>query len=406
MIDYIYTAVGKDGKKVKGTIAAANESRARILLKEQGLVPTKLTKQTALNKDINLSFGSPVKPRDLSVFCRQFQSILKAGVTIVDALEMLADQTENKIFAKTIQETRATVQKGSTLAEAMKEHPKIYPTLLVNMVEAGEVSGSLEVALERMSIQFEKSTKTKALVKKAMIYPIMILVVAFVVVIVMSIVVVPKFSDMFKEMGTEMPFMTKIIVSFSDFILHKWYILLAILAILIAGIAAFAKSDTGKRFFSGLVIKLPIFGKLAVKSTSASFARTISTLVGAGVPLSEAIEITGKSLGNVLFQEALRDARLKVEQGSNLSEPLEECGLFPAMIPQMIRIGEETGNIDGMLTKAADYYEEEVEIATGSLTSMIEPLIIVVLGAIVAFLVLALYMPMMSMYSGMENLAE
>jgi len=406
MIDYIYTAVGKDGKKVKGTIAAANESRARILLKEQGLVPTKLTKQTALNKDINLSFGSPVKPRDLSVFCRQFQSILKAGVTIVDALEMLADQTENKIFAKTIQETRATVQKGSTLAEAMKEHPKIYPTLLVNMVEAGEVSGSLEVALERMSIQFEKSTKTKALVKKAMIYPIMILVVAFVVVIVMSVVVVPKFSDMFKEMGTEMPFMTKIIVSFSDFILHKWYILLAILAILIAGIAAFAKSDTGKRFFSGLVIKLPIFGKLAVKSTSASFARTISTLVSAGVPLSEAIEITGKSLGNVLFQEALRDARLKVEQGSNLSEPLEECGLFPAMIPQMIRIGEETGNIDGMLTKAADYYEEEVEIATGSLTSMIEPLIIVVLGAIVAFLVLALYMPMMSMYSGMENLAE
>lgn len=405
MIDYIYTAVGKNGKKVKGTISATNESRARIMLKEQGLVPTKIAKQTALNKDIDINIGSPVKPRDLSVFCRQFHSILKAGVTIVEALEMLAGQTENKVFAKTIQETRSLVQKGSSLAEAMKEYPKIYPNLLINMVEAGEVSGSLEVALERMAIQFEKSAKTKALVKKAMIYPIMILIVAFVVVIAMSILVVPKFAEMFDDMGTEMPAMTAAIMSFSDFIIHKWYLVLLVIAVLAFAITTFARSDAGKHFFGGLVIKLPIFGKLVVKSTAASFARTISTLVSAGVPLSEAIEITGRSLNNVLFQEALQEAKRKVEQGSNLSEPLEACGLFPAMIPQMIRIGEETGNVDGMLVKAADYYEEEVEIATGSLTSMIEPLIIVVLGVIVAFLVLALYMPMMSMYGGMENLA-
>ena len=405
MIDYIYTAVGKDGKKVKGTISATNESRARIMLKEQGLVPTKLAKQTALNKDIDISVGAKVKPRDLSVFCRQFQSILKAGVTIVEALEMLAGQTENKVFAKAIRETRSSVQKGSTLAEAMKEQPKIYPNILINMIEAGEVSGSLEVALERMAIQFEKSTKTKALVKKALTYPAMILIVAFAVVIIMSIVVVPKFAAMFEEMDTEMPAMTKIIMSFSDFIIHKWYIVLLVIVVAAFGIVTFFRSDAGKRFWGRVSIKLPIFGKLIVKSTSASFARTISTLVSAGVPLSEAIEITGRSLNNVLFQEALQEAKRKVEQGSNLSEPLEACGLFPPMIPQMIRIGEETGNVDGMLVKAADYYEEEVEIATGSLTSMIEPLIIVVLGAIVAFLVLALYMPMMSMYGGMENLA-
>jgi len=405
VIDYIYTAVGKNGKKVKGTISATNESRARIMLKEQGLVPTKIAKQTALNKDIDISIGSPVKLRDLSVFCRQFHSILKAGVTIVEALEMLAGQTENKVFAKAIRETRSMVQKGSTLAEAMKEQPKIYPNLLINMVEAGEVSGSLEVALERMAIQFEKSAKTKSLVKKAMIYPIMILVVAFVVVIVMSIAVVPKFAEMFDNMGTEMPAITAAIMAFSDFILHKWYLVLLGIVVAVFAITTFARSDAGKRFFGGLVIKLPVFGKLVVKSTAASFARTISTLVSAGVPLSEAIEITGRSINNVLFQEALQDAKRKVEQGSNLSEPLEACGLFPAMIPQMIRIGEETGNIDGMLVKAADYYEEEVEIATGSLTAMLEPMIIVVLGVIVAFLVLALYMPMMSMYSGMENLA-
>lgn len=404
MINYIYTAVGKNGKKIKGTIAATNESRARILLKEQGIVPTKLTKQTALNKDININIGAAVKPRDLSVFCRQFQSILKAGVTIVEALDMLAGQTENKVFAMAIRETKTAVQKGSTLAGAMKEHPKVFPSMLVNMIEAGEVSGSLEVALERMGTQFEKSAKLKGLVKKAMIYPIMILVVAFAVVIAMSILVVPKFAEMFESMGTEMPAMTAAIVNFSDFILHKWYFVILIVAVLVILIQLFAKSENGQAFFGRLSIKLPIFGKLVVKSTSASFARTISTLIGAGVPLSEALEITARSMKNILFKRALRDAKQQVEQGSNLSEPLEACGLFPPMISQMVRIGEETGNVDGMLVKAADYYEEEVEIATGSLTSMIEPLIIVVLGVIVAFLVLALYMPMMSMYSGMENL--
>lgn len=404
MIDYIYTAVDKDGKKVKGTISATNESRARILLKEQGIVPTKIEKQTLLNKDINISIGNPVEIRDLSVFCRQFQSILKAGVTIVEALEMLADQTENKVFAKAIREAKTTVQKGGTLAGAMKEHPKIFPSMLVNMIEAGEVSGSLEIALERMGTQFEKSAKLKGLVKKAMIYPIMILIVAFAVVIAMSILVVPSFAEMFEDMGTEMPAITQAIMVFSDFILTKWYIAVLVIAVLVFAISAFAKSENGKEFFGRVSIKLPIFGKLIVKSTSASFARTISTLISAGVSLSDALEITARAMSNVLFKRALRDARQKVEQGSNLSGPLAASGLFPPMIPQMVRIGEETGNVDGMLTKAADYYEEEVEIATGSLTTMIEPLIIVVLGAIVAFLVLALYMPMMSMYSGMEGL--
>jgi len=404
VIDYIYTAVGKDGKKIKGTISATNESRARILLKEQGIVATKITKQTMLNKDINISIGSAVKTRDLSIFCRQFQSILKAGVTIVEALEMLAGQTENKVFSAAIQETRTAVQKGSTLAEAMKEHPKVYPPILINMIEAGEASGSLEVALERMGTQFEKNAKLKGLVKKAMVYPIMILIVAFAVVIAMSILVVPKFAEMFEDMGTEMPAITAAIMSFSDFIMSKWYLVIIVVAVVAAAIYYFAKSNMGKEFFGRISLKLPIFGKLIVKSTSASFARTMSTLISAGVPLSEALEITSRSMGNVLFKRALQDAKQKVEQGSNLSQPLESCGLFPAMISQMIHIGEETGNIDGMLTKAADYYEEEVEIATGSLTAMLEPLIIVVLGVIVGFLVLALYMPMMSMYSGMENL--
>ncbi len=404
MTNYVYTAMTKDGKKVKGTISASNQSRAMAMLKEQGLVPTKVEQQTMLNKEINISIGGGVKPRDLSVFCRQFQSILAAGVTIVEALGMLVDQTENKTFAKTIKETQTAVQKGGTLAEAMKAHPKVYPSLLVNMVEAGEASGSLELAMERMSIQFEKSAKLKALIKKAMMYPIVIIIVAIGVLIAMSLLVIPQFASMFKSMGSELPAITKIVMAFSDFLMHKWYLLILIVAVVAIAITAFAKTETGQVLFGKIAIKAPIFGKLTVKSASASFARTISTLMGAGIPLSEALEITSRSMKNIHFKRALMAAKKEVEQGSNLSEPLKRCGLFPMMIPQMIKIGEETGNIDGMLMKAADYYEDEVEIATGSLTTLMEPLIIVVLGVIVAVLVLAMYMPMISMYQGLDNL--
>ncbi|MDD5899921.1 MAG: type II secretion system F family protein, partial [Lachnospiraceae bacterium] len=282
MTEYVYTAVGKDGKKVKGTISANNQSRAMAMLREQGLLPTKVEQQNIFNKEINISIGSPVKPRDLSVFCRQFQSILAAGVTIVEALGMLVDQTENKAFAKAIRETQTAVQKGSTLAEAMKLSPKIYPSLLVNMVEAGEASGSLELAMERMSVQFEKSAKLKALVKKAMMYPIVIICVAIGVLIAMSVLVIPSFAKMFAGMGSELPAITRMVMALSNFLIHKWYLLIIIVIAVAVSVTAFAKTETGQVVFGTIAIKAPIFGKLTVKSASASFARTISTLMGAG----------------------------------------------------------------------------------------------------------------------------
>lgn len=404
MTNFVYTAVNKDGKKVKGTIPAANQSRAMAALREQGLTPTKVEQETMFNKELSLSIGGGVKPRDLSIFCRQFQSILAAGVTIVEALGMLVDQTENKAFAKAIRETQAAVQKGGTLAEAMKQHPKVYPALLVNMVEAGEASGSLELAMERMSVQFEKSAKLKALVKKAMMYPIVIIIVALAVLIVMSVVVIPQFAEMFASMGSELPAITKAVMAFSNFLMTKWYLLILIVAVAAFAFVSFGKTETGQVVYGMITMKAPIFGKLTVKSASASFARTLSTLMGAGISLSEALDITSRSMKNIHFKRALQEAKKEVEQGTNLSEPLRKCGLFPMMIPQMVKIGEETGNIDGMLLKTADYYEDEVEIATGSLTTLMEPLIIVVLGVIVAILVLAMYMPMISMYQGLDNL--
>lgn len=404
MAEYVYTAVSKDGRKTKGTIEAPNLERARAMVKNQGLTPTKVSEATMFNKEINISLGSPVKPRDLSVFCRQFESILNAGVPIVQALEMLAGQTENKVFAKAISDVQTDVKKGSSLSEAMRSRPKVFPELLVNMVEAGEASGNLENAMNRMSVQFEKSAKLTALIKKAMIYPIVILIVAFGVLILMSIVVIPQFAKMFATMGSELPLITRVVMAFSDFLIHRWYILIVAVGAVVFGFTSFGKTETGKVVYGTMAIKAPIFGKLVVKSNSASFARTLSTLVCAGISISDSLEIASRSIKNILFRRVLADARREVEQGVPLSTPLRRSGMFPLMIPQMIGIGEETGNIDGMLTKAADYYEDEVEIATASLTTMMEPLIIVVLGVIVAVLVLAMYMPMISMYKGLDNL--
>lgn len=258
--------------------------------------------------------------------------------------------------------------------------------------------------MERMSVQFEKSAKLKALVKKAMMYPIVIIIVALAVLIVMSVVVIPQFAEMFASMGSELPAITKAVMAFSNFLMTKWYLLILIVAVAAFAFVSFGKTETGQVVYGMITMKAPIFGKLTVKSASASFARTLSTLMGAGISLSEALDITSRSMKNIHFKRALQEAKKEVEQGTNLSEPLRKCGLFPMMIPQMVKIGEETGNIDGMLLKTADYYEDEVEIATGSLTTLMEPLIIVVLGVIVAILVLAMYMPMISMYQGLDNL--
>lgn len=404
MEDYIYVAVTKDGRKQKGTVSAASVERARKMLRDQGLTPTKVEAQTIFNKDLDISFGAKVKPRDLSVFCRQFESILNAGVTIVDALEMLAGQTENKFFAKAIGEVQSAVKKGSSLSEAMKEHPKVFPDLLINMVEAGEASGNLENSMRRMSEQFEKSARLTALVRKAMIYPIVIFVVAIGIMIAMSILVIPQFSKMFESMGSELPGVTKVVVAISDFLIYKWLLLIILVVVVAIFVAWFVKTDAGKQLNSTIAMKLPIFGKLSVKSNSAAFARTLSTLVCSGIAISDALGIASRSIKNVNFQNAIANAKRDVEQGVALSVPIRRSGIFPLMVPQMISIGEETGNIDGMLTKTAEYFEEEVEITTESLTTLMEPIIIIVMGVIVGTLVLAMYMPMISMYDQMENL--
>lgn len=399
MPSYKYTAYTKEGKEVKGSIEADDKEAAAKLIKADGKTPVKIEEEGLMDKDLNFSFGGKkATPRDLSIFCRQFVSISKAGVSIVDALEMLADQTENKELQKAIYDTKTSVQKGETLAVSMKKQGKIFPALLINMVEAGEASGNLDVAFDRMATQFEKDTRLKSMVKKAMIYPAALSVVIVGVIIIMMAFVVPTFSSMYADMGQTLPLITRIVVAMSNFVVDKWYVLVAVVAVIIVGFKIFKSTEQGTYILADLAIKAPIFGKMTVKSASATFARTLSTLTAAGISMIEALEITGKTMKNIRFRDELLNAKDKVAQGRPLSEPLKAGGLFPNMIVHMIGIGEETGNLEDMLLTAASYYEEEVEVTTESISTVVEPMIICIMAGIVGVVIMAVLIPMFGMY--------
>lgn len=398
MAAYVYEALNSAGKEIKGSVEADNIEAARQVLKKQGIQVISIKPQSALTKDINIKVGGYPKPRDMSVFCRQFVSMTKAGVTISEALKMLTEQTENDRLREAAEGVRVSVEKGETLASSLAMYPKIFPSLMVHMVEAGEASGSLDVALERMATQFEKSAKTSAMVKKAMIYPVAVCIVALAVVVVMLVVVIPNYATMFESLGTDLPALTKAVQAASNFIITKWFILVPAIIAIVVLIKMFAETDTGIHFFDKLKLSIPAYKNLEVKTASAQMARTLSTLMAAGVPLVDAVEIVSNVMPNVYFKEALQDCKNEIIIGQPLSKPLEQCGLFPPMVYHMTRIGEETGATEEMLAKQADYYEEEVEAAVASFMAAMEPVIIIVLAAIVLVLVGACLMPMMTMY--------
>ena len=402
MATYGYKAITKAGKEVKGSLEADNKDLAMAELRRQEMTVIDLGEQSSLTKDIDIQIGGWPKARDLSVMCRQFVSMTKAGVSILESLKMLCEQTENKRLQDALKEVRISVEKGETLADSMAEHPKVFPGIMVNMVAAGEASGSLETAMDRVATQLEKSHKTQAMVKKAMIYPIAVCVVAIIVTVVMLVKVIPSYEDMFTQLDTELPWITQFYVNLSHGIINYWFIIVPI--IIVFGIKTFAGTNAGKHFFGKIALKLPLLKTLTIKSASSMMARTLSTLMGAGVPLIEAVDIVSNVMTNIYFKEALEDAREEITIGMPLSRPLQESGLFPPMVYQMIRIGEESGNTEAMLDKLADYYDEEVEMEVQSLMAAMEPIIIVVLAVVVGGLIAACMMPMMSMYEALDNM--
>lgn len=399
-----FVAIDKSGKEIKGSREADNEEQALRELKAQGLIVLEMTEQNALTKDISIDFGGKPSVRDLSVFCRQFASITRAGVTIIEALRMLAEATENKKMQKALMNVRADVEKGETFADSLAKHPGVFPELLIQMARAGEASGSLETSMERMAIQFEKSAKTKALIKKAMIYPIVVMIVAIAVVIVMLVVVIPSYTEMFDQLGVELPGITLAVIAMSDFVKAYWFIIIPVIIGIVFLLKAYAKTYSGKHLFGKLQLKIPAVKNLVVKNASAMMARTLSTLLTAGVPLNEAVGIVAETMTNIWFKEALQEATEQIMIGVPLSNPLQNCGLFPPMVYYMVRIGEEAGSTEEMLNKLADYYEEEVELAVQSLMAAMEPMIIIVLAVVVGGLIAATMAPMMKMYEALDSL--
>lgn len=404
MADYSYIAIEKSGKEIKGSMESDSREKVEQKLRSQGCIPLEIKEQNALQKDIKIGVGKKVKTRDLSVFCRQFVSMLRAGVSIVEALDMLSIQTENKTLSQAIREVRTEIGKGSTLSEAMEKQNKVFPPMLVNMVEAGENSGSIDKSLERMAIQFEKEAKLKGMMKRSMMYPMVLGVVALVILVVMLTYVIPNYMEMFDGYDFEMPALTLAIMHMGDFVKNHAILLVAIIVAIVIGIKSWKKTESGQEFFGTRAIKIPVFKNLNIKTYSSVFARTLSTLMQAGIPMIDAVDSVANTMTNILYKRELLKAKEEIAKGVPLSEPLKNGGLFPPMVVHMMAIGEETGEIEEMLDKLADYYDEEVEVTTQTVLALLEPMIIVFMAIIVVILIAAIMGPMLSLYNGVGNM--
>ncbi len=383
------------GKTAKGTIqkgelTATSKEEVISHLRRQNIVPTNVSAKPKAA----FSFGGSVTDKDIVVFTRQFATMIDAGLPLVQALEILSKQTENKKLKQVITDVKADVEGGYTYADALKKHPRIFNDLYVNMVAAGESGGILDTILNRLAGYIEKSMKLKRQVKGAMIYPGVVVSVAVLVIWIIMVKVVPTFSKMFAQMGGVLPLPTRIVVNLSEFLGGIGGVMVALGIIgLVIGVGFFRRTEKGKLITDTILLKLPIVGMLLKKVAVSKFTRTLGTLVGSGVPILEGLDITAKTAGNKVIERAVLQVRKAVAEGKTIAEPLSQVKVFPPMVVQMIGVGESTGAIDTMLNKIADFYDEEVDAAVMALTSMLEPVIMVFLGGAIGFIVIAMYMP-------------
>lgn len=404
MARYKYVITDKYGKEKKGMMESQSEEQAIARLKGDGSVVLQIKETKSLDDAAwNIQIGSGVKKKDITIFCKQFHSILTAGVTVIDGLQMVQDQTENKNLRRALLNVQANVSKGESLAGAMEQEGKVFPELLIHMVRAGEATGNLEIAFERITSQFDKDMKLVSMVRSAMIYPIVVVIVAVAVVIILMSTVIPNFRETFETMGEELPGLTKMVIALSDFITGHLVGVLGTIVGLVIFIIVGKGTEPGKQFLSRVALIIPMIKNFSVKNASARFSMTMATLVMSGVPLVDALEIAGDVISNRLIRKAVKDCREEVMQVIPMSEPLEASGVFPPMLTHMLRIGEETGTTEQMLDKVAEYYEEEVTEATRNLTTAMEPMIIIVLAVLVGGILGAVMMPMLSIYENAGN---
>ena len=403
MPGFNYTAINRNGKRVRSSLDASSIETAKSSLRGAGYTILDIKEQTTLNRDIEIPFLGNPKAKDMAVFCRQFVSILRAGVSVASVLAMLGQQTSNKKLRAAIREMQADVEKGEALATSMRRHPKIFPAILVNMVSAGEASGNLEESFRQMELYFERSKRTKSKVTSAMIYPCVLIVVMIVVLIVMMTKIIPNFLKTFEDMDAELPKITLGVMAVCEWFKSWWWVPLLVLAALIVGGVLFHRTDKGKHFFGWLARKTPVVGNLTVKTACATFCRTMEVLIGSGLTLTDSMDLAASNMGNIYYLEAIRDARGMVAEGTPLRESLVRTGIFPAMVSNLVGVGEETGDLQSMMGKVADYYDEEVDEATKKLLNLMEPAIIIVMAVFVVIIVLAIYLPMINMTKAFDK---
>jgi type IV pilus assembly protein PilC len=392
MAAYTYTAINSLGIESRGEIQAPDLAAAREQLRQRGLRATALTE---VGSSAGAGKRKKVKQRSLQVFSRQFATMIEAGLNVVSSLVILEQQTDDPALAEVIREVRMDVEAGLLLSQAMAKHPKVFDRLYIAMVEAGEAAGILDTVLDRAAVQIEKEMKIRRRVKGAMVYPTVVLGFAFLVLAGMLLFLVPVFQNVFADLGGELPFLTKIVVAASDVLRGYWFVIFPALGAGIYGFRRWKRTEPGRQAWDRFKLRVPAgIGKVVLKVTMARFSRTLATLVAAGVDIIKALEISGQTSGNWVVESALADVRAKVHQGVPIAQPLVDNPIFPPLVAQMVKVGEETGELETMLDKIADFYEDEVDTSINSLTSIIEPLMMVGVGVIVGVIVIAMYLPM------------
>ena len=403
MPDYKYQGTSRAGASVSGVMTASNKTELANLLKRQQITATKMTEK---GKEFNMpQFGGGVKAKELAIFTRQFSVMIDAGLPLVQCLEILASQQENKFFQKVLINTRSQVEGGATLSAAMRGSPKVFDPLYVNMVEAGETGGILDTILQRLSTYIEKNVKLQRAVKSALVYPVGVLTVAGGVITLLLWKVVPIFATLFAGLGVDLPLPTKIVIALSNFVGSIFGLLILIaLGAAIFGMKVWYGTPQGRFVLDTIVLKLPVLGLLMRKIAVARFTRTLGTLISSGVPILEGLDITARTAGNAVVERALQKVRRSLEEGKSLTEPLKESEVFPGMVTQMIAVGEQTGAMDAMLQKIADFYEEEVDAAVKDLLTALEPIMIVFLGVVVGGVVISMYLPLFSLIGKLSSM--
>jgi type IV pilus assembly protein PilC len=400
MAAYAYSAINAEGIASAGEVHAPDFEAAREQLRIRGLLAERLEELPASGEESVRTAFKKVKPKTLQIFSRQFATMIEAGLNVVSSLVILEEQTDDEYFSMVVKELRADVEGGLLLSQAMARHPKIFSRLYVSMVEAGEAAGILDQVLDRVAFQIEKDTQIRRRVKGAMMYPTMVMIFATLVLCGLLMFLVPVFVKIFASLGGKLPTLTQYVVGASNFLRHDWYIIFPVALASIWGVRRFKRTDPGRRIWDRIKLRIPMrIGETVLKVTMARFSRTLSTLVAAGVDIIKALEITGQTAGNWVVEDALAGVRAKVHQGIPIAQPLIENDVFPPMVSQMVKIGEETGELEKMLSKIADFYEDEVDSSIQTLTSIIEPLMMIMVGAMVGVIVISMYLPMFKMLS-------